>query len=409
MPLKAEPKKYKTTLTGNKFTAAPDNDEIEVSIFGPGYGECVLLHVGSNNWFIIDSCIDPLSKDPIALSYLEAINVNPATSVRQVIATHWHDDHIRGLGKTFNACKSAEFVCSSALRSNEFMTLIDAYNTRSMTESAGSNEMGEVISELKERKKNGATNYAPKFAIANLPLWKSSPEDVVSSSNLWRKIVKALWRSSPSDAASKHDCSIHALSPSDEAVLAAQLDIAKLLPPDRAPKRALIAARPNHASVVIWASIGEYKILLGADLEELGDGSNGWTGILNSSLRPSGTASYFKVPHHGSKTAHNSDVWSNMLHANPIATLTPYVNGSTRLPTSVDVDRISSLTNRAFATTSPDRTVAVKRRSGTVGKTIKETVKNIRQLYPSIGHVRMRVKYGEEGRIELFGNAYRLD
>lgn len=82
MPLKAEPKKYKTILTGSNFTVAPESDEIEVSLFGPGYGECVLLHVGFNNWFIVDSCVDPLTKDPIPLAYLDAINVNPAISVK---------------------------------------------------------------------------------------------------------------------------------------------------------------------------------------------------------------------------------------------------------------------------------------------------------------------------------------
>jgi len=408
MPLRAEPKNYETSLTGNNFTIAPDTDEIEVSIFGPGYGESILLHVGFNNWFIIDSCIDPHSKAPMPLAYLEAINVNPAVSVRQIIATHWHDDHIRGLGQTFKACASAEFVLSSALNSDEFITLAVAYNTRSMAEGIGSKEMWTVINEISDRKKNGATSSAPKFAIANLPLWRSSPGVTASTRHLFKKIFKALLRSSSGDSAPTHACSIHALSPSDTAVLAAKLDIAKLLPTDRAPKRALIATSPNRAAVVIWASIGEYNILLGADLEEIGDSSSGWTGILNSSLRPSGRATYFKIPHHGSITAHNSDVWSNMLHAKPVATLTPYVNGSTRLPTNADINRISSLTNRAFATTPPERTVTVKRRSGIVDKTIKETVRNIKQLYPSIGHVRMRVKPGGEERIELFGSAYRL-
>jgi len=34
----------------------PEKDEIEVSIFGPGYGECIVIHIGNNEWVVID-CI----------------------------------------------------------------------------------------------------------------------------------------------------------------------------------------------------------------------------------------------------------------------------------------------------------------------------------------------------------------
>lgn len=33
---------------------APEVGEIEVSVFGPGYGESILLHAGDNDWFLID-------------------------------------------------------------------------------------------------------------------------------------------------------------------------------------------------------------------------------------------------------------------------------------------------------------------------------------------------------------------
>ena len=386
MPPRIELKRYKTILTGDNFTLAPDSNEIEVSIFGPGYGECVLVHVGFNNWFIIDSCIDPIYKDPIPLAYLDAINVDPGTSVKQVIATHWHDDHIRGIGETFKICESGEFVCSIALSSKEFLTLVNAYNERSMIDGTGINEMQKVIEKLSWRKDNSVPNFTPKFAKANLPLWRNTLGHATSS----------------------YTCSIYALSPSDTAVLASQLDISKLLPLEKQPKRALISTSPNRASVVIWVNIGEYNILLGSDLEEAGDGSSGWSGILKSSLRPSGKASYFKVPHHGSSTAHNDRVWTEMLHENPVATLTPYVNGSTKLPNNIDINRISSKTNQAFVTTRPERTSSTRKRGAPVDKMIKETVKNIKEIYTSIGHIRLRFKPGKKEQIELFGNAYKI-
>jgi glyoxylase-like metal-dependent hydrolase (beta-lactamase superfamily II) len=128
-----------------KLESAPSLDEIEVSVFGPGYGESIVIHLGGNKWIIVDSCIDPISKEPIPLSYLHQIGVKPIEAVKQVIATHWHDDHIRGLSKIIRECKSAEFVCSAALRSNEFLTITSAYAKRSMMKSSGVQEFYEII------------------------------------------------------------------------------------------------------------------------------------------------------------------------------------------------------------------------------------------------------------------------
>ena len=36
----------------------PGKNEFEITLFGPGYGESVVLHVGSGAWIVVDSCID---------------------------------------------------------------------------------------------------------------------------------------------------------------------------------------------------------------------------------------------------------------------------------------------------------------------------------------------------------------
>jgi glyoxylase-like metal-dependent hydrolase (beta-lactamase superfamily II) len=119
-------------LAGSRIDVAPEPSEIEVSLFGPGYGESIVLHLGANVWFIVDSCIDPATGEPAPLEYLRQIRIEPAIAVRQVIATHWHDDHIRGLGRIVASCEAAEFVCSAALRQPEFLTLVTAYGRRAM-------------------------------------------------------------------------------------------------------------------------------------------------------------------------------------------------------------------------------------------------------------------------------------
>jgi glyoxylase-like metal-dependent hydrolase (beta-lactamase superfamily II) len=82
---------------------APGSDQVEINLFGPGFGECILLHVGSNRWIVIDSRIRRESTNPVALEYLSAIGVDAAAAVQLIVATHWHDDHVRGLSALVDA------------------------------------------------------------------------------------------------------------------------------------------------------------------------------------------------------------------------------------------------------------------------------------------------------------------
>ena len=75
---------------------APCTDEVELTLLGPGYGESVVVHIGQGRWVIVDSCITD-AREPQALDYLLSIGVDPAAAVTLIVATHWHDDHIRGM------------------------------------------------------------------------------------------------------------------------------------------------------------------------------------------------------------------------------------------------------------------------------------------------------------------------
>ncbi len=120
------------SLPGNDLHRPPQNDEIEVSIFGPGYGETILVHIGLGDWLIVDSCLDRASKIPAPISYLRKLGLNTASAVKIVLASHWHDDHIRGLSSVFEECASAAFFCSASLRNTEFLTLVRSLGTHSI-------------------------------------------------------------------------------------------------------------------------------------------------------------------------------------------------------------------------------------------------------------------------------------
>jgi hypothetical protein len=162
-------------------------------------------------------------------------------------------------------------------------------------------------------------------------------------------------------------------------------------------------------SVVLWVQVADIRILLGSDLENLHQPDVGWSVIVESRNRPPSKASVFKVPHHGSVSAYNPRVWSDMLEVEPHAILTPFIKGDIVLPTKQDAGRILSHTPKAYITNTTRRK-RPRRRSNTVRKTIREMVRTIYQVGTQAGHVRLRKPAGDPGewKVELFNGAASL-
>lgn len=368
----------------NSLVTPPQADEVEVSVFGPGYGESVLVHLGLNEWLVVDSCLEPNLKTPAPLNYLRKIGVEVSRAVKLIVASHWHDDHVSGLAKVFRRCRSADFVCSEALTSEEFLALARAVGSRSMMESSGVDELYRILAILQKRLEGRAASKGPEWAIANRLLLRgtgSVPYEVYS------------------------------LSPSSGSITLALAQISELLPRARERKKRLVALRPNHVAVVLWIQVGGVMVLLGSDLEETSDSRTGWSVILGSTTRPSGRASVFKIPHHGSANADQPGVWSEMLIQKPFVVLAPFNQGNVSLPTKRDAERICSRTERAYSTAMlRKRTI---RRPSAVERTIKEVVKSIKLTSGSSGQVRLRTRAvgasKEEWKVELFGDALPLN
>jgi len=175
-------------------------------------------------------------------------------------------------------------------------------------------------------------------------------------------------------------------------------------------KKVIKAPRPNHATTVIWVTVGNVSVLLGGDLEETGGPNTGWTVIVESPGRPRGLAEVLKVPHHGSADADQPRVWDDMLVRQPIAVLAPWSRGSHYLPTDTDRRRICSRTDDAYTTSKPGRP-SRRKRPRTVDKTINETVRRIHNLNGPMGHIQLRRSVGEPSApwtVQLMGAARRL-
>jgi len=355
----------------------PDHDVIEVSIFGPGKGESVLVHLGHGKWIIVDSCVD-LQADTIpVVDYLRSLGVSIENDVLMILGTHAHDDHIAGISRVLAECESAFFACSSALTQEDFAAVLeeDLQAQWSLRKSSYS-EYREVhrIVNLRRKAAGGHKRFL-KRAVEDLPL------------------INLDW------------ASVRALSPSNEAVTRSLQKLATLAAAKGEPRR-LAEADPNEFSVVLWIESLDKVMLLGADLLK-GPSGCGWAGIL-SDFKPGKRASLFKVPHHGAPNADDARIWDQLLEDEPVALLAPYRAGRRPRPDPADRSRICGRTSQAFITASPAIPApnkAVKAQRVQLGP----LASNARDPWIGVGQVRARSRPGEAGwQIDLLPPARSL-
>lgn len=360
----------------------PEKDEIEISCFGPGYGESIVLHLGNGDWGIIDSCINANATLPASIKYLKQINVDVEKQVKLIMATHWHDDHVNGLADTLSICKNAEFYCSDALCRKEFLELTFIYGDTPHLDKSGVSEFHKVINIVRERKKNKKIG--------------------------WMSENKRFWHKKKNESGFMEKLELWALSPSDDAKLRAVRSITAMIPNENSKvqtKCRIPNPKQNNVSVAFWLAIGNLNFLFGGDVEK-----SGWKTILNNKMRPEGKAIFYKIAHHGSKTSHNDRIWMEMLEKSPYACLTPCQNGKTNLPTPEAVNKIISLTENAYSTA----TIGYKKikRSKTVEKTMEtSSIKILKSVNTKGGHFRLRMKPNDQksAKVDCFGESIKLD
>lgn len=328
----------------------PNFEDLEVTLIGPGYGECIILHYGGE-WLVVDSCRH-LSKIPAAIFYLQSLGVS-LEDVRLVACTHWHDDHAAGLSDVYSAAINAQLVISAALKTSEFFELLQAY------QSEGADGITSGIDEIRKT-----------FDIAHsrgvVPIFARSDQ--------------IIWRSQ------NHLAELHSLSPCDRMIFDSFKALGRLLPKTWGQKDPISPA-DNHVSVAMVFKAGNHSVLLGSDLEEHGIAHHGWSAVVSGNRRPQYRSSLYKVAHHGSSTGEHEGIWTELLGNSPTSILTPFSKLKDPLPRSADRERIKSRSGEALLTTD----VLVKRmkRVGSAGKLLAKH--DIRILNPQIGAIRCRV------------------
>ncbi len=194
-----------------------------------------------------------------------------------------------GAGQVLDAAKDATLVCSGALNRDEFRLLLKSWS-QGFKEEAGLDEMLKL------------SGFALRVEKTEPHPW---PEFGTRRANVAEQL----------SCAGPH---IEPLGPYNDIGISRTGATCPRLGPNRP-----VAQGPNRLAVVLGIDFDGFSALLGADLECTSSPGTGWSAVVSSNARPAGQASLFKVPHHGSIGADDSNVWQQMLVKDCIAVVTP--------------------------------------------------------------------------------------
>jgi beta-lactamase superfamily II metal-dependent hydrolase len=366
-----------------KLSIPPKADELEVTVFGPGVGESIVVHLGVGEWIIVDSCRSPVGeRKPLPLAYLDLLGVEVGKQVSRIVATHWHDDHVAGLGEVVECCQQAELWLTPAIAHDEIITLVQHHLKHPPPEfGSGVGEMGKLLEVLRTQ---GRT-------------YKHASEtcSVIASTARAGKVE------------------VTCLAPSAMADVAAKLRTRSELKDALKLGGRLPSFHENDGSIVLHIRVGAHHLLLGGDLEEKGIAGMGWMQAVatHKSQGLGKVAHVFKIPHHGSINGYHLPVWMDVVHDEPWALITPYRKSN--LPALAGLKAIMKHTDRVYLTAAAKvKKIAHPDRS--VNKTVSETTSGgIREAHPRNGAVRLRCNleappHPKHWQVEVFGTACRV-
>jgi hypothetical protein len=354
--------------TDSSHSRPPAPDELEISLFGPGVGESVVVHLGDGRWMVVDSCLNPISREPIALEYLRFLSVDPRSALCGMVVTHWHDDHTAGTTRILEGAPEAKLVCSTAFGADELRRALEVSNALRNART-GVDELRKVFDHLHRTKRK------PVLAVANRPIISTA-----------RALVTAL-------------------SPADTTLWRAFGSLAPLL---LAKKGQCLRRVPRHmendASVALRIEFGSFCVVLGGDLEAGTGADRGWRAIVGDPLRSRLLGGVYKVAHHGSDDADIDEIWTDLLAPNPIAILTPYARGRVPRPSDEDRRRVLGRTPNAHLT-SPSRPHRAKTVARAGERLLRKRGIRVQEIEKRMGHIRVRATPGNAPVVEHFGAA----
>lgn len=308
---------------------------VNLVVFGPGFGESIVINIPNVGWGVIDSCLGKVKrqKHNPALEYLKSKQVS---RLAFIILTHPHGDHFQGfdqiighyLGKIDRIC----YYSGDGLR--EYRTYLAK---KGVLGEPGLRELGNFLKRVEEAKGRGAR--------------------IIKLAERTEIIRKGQY--------GEHEIEILALSPSAESQRQYAELLFKAIPTKDGDVPGLIYGKDNQHNLIasaLYCQIGQLKLILGSDLEIGNNDQTGWKGVLANKDSPDLSAHVVKVPHHGSPNAFYEPVWGKFSQkSHLVSVITPYMRLSAPLPTGEILQKISCYSH-VIAITAKTKSIEPRKR-----------------------------------------------
>lgn len=295
----------------------PKTDEVELTFFGPGFGESIVVHIPGIGWGIIDSCeFGPVTERFVPpLKYLICQGVN---RLAFIVLTHPHADHFKGMEQIVDHYLGRiDRVCRYA--------------------GDGARELGAYLTDRNIKGSPGA-----KSLSYVLKAFKKAVDNHAESRRLGA-MTQIIPRKQVSVNGATIEVDVRSLSPSaeDEQFY---VDILRAASPQLTGRITEIPEREhNLIASAIWISAGDVVVILGSDVEKGRSRSSGWRGIVGSVDAPDLSVKALKVPHHGSPSAYYKQAWEQHCGGKKITSVvTPFIRGKQPRPSEGDIERIKN-------------------------------------------------------------------
>ncbi len=261
-------------------------DQLSVVVFGPGFGESIVVHAPPGAWLVIDSLIDREGSTNPAIRLLDKHEAEPSA----LLLTHPHGDHAAG-----------------------FDGFLDRW------EDAKVGYLREHVSTSKDRLSEPDFEQSLRSGLA---------EHAVSAIlDVWERFPDRKWDPIPGSSFSLGEATVTVLGPSKRAI-----------------QRAKNAHKvdPNALSGPLAIEWNGTRIVLGADLP-----ASEWQRIVKDlpHIAP-GDHHALKVPHHGSRTAQAALLADPPDGRERFWALSPWKLGGGTLPRFEDDEGIDLLLGR---------------------------------------------------------------
>ena len=360
----------------NKELKKPSPDLFQIVLFGKGYGESILIHIGNNKYIVVDSFIDNMSGNPVTIDYLNEIGENPS-SIIGIICTHWDDDHVKGISKIIEKIEHKINVYIPMVQSNR-----DKENfVRYVCMNADSDDI------------NSTSEYKKLFDF-----FRDGKIQINFTSSCMNICSSEL------SSVNKDWASIYALSPSQANILKF---LKNVVPPEEKTPRSNLQISNNGVSIVAFISRISDGILLGGDLENT---QNEWDDVIN--IFPSkDKCSVFKIPHHGSKNAYNKNVWGKIVEK-PISIITRF--NPKELPRQDAIDEIKANSSKVFILGESSKKKSVQKEGHSLKGTYDSLISDFVRIDTKLGIVSLAwnnnkweiQKFGAVEEINLLEDSY---